>query len=67
MDDPKQCKDCVYWHDANGGKGHSFYEFCHYYLNTGNRRVHKDGVCYSRTTDKRKRKKRKFNPFMMEI
>ena len=66
MDDPKQCAECIYWHGANGEKNNSIYIFCHHYLTTGNRRVHKDGVCYSRTTDKSK-KKRRFNPFTMEI
>ena len=63
-DETKQCEKCIYWYDMRGSKDHEE-SFCHYMLNTGNRRVEIDGVCQSRCTDKRK-KKRKYNPFTME-
>ena len=66
MDDPKQCKDCFFWYGTNGAKSGNTYVFCNYFLRTGCRRVHKDGVCYSKRTVK-PGTKRRYNPFMMEI
>lgn len=63
LTDRKLCEGCVYWHGASGSD--NAYVMCHHLLNTGKRRVVEDGVCKSKKT--KRGKKRKYNPFMMEI
>lgn len=45
MEFEKTCSGCVYWRGSSGGGDH----LCHYYLDTGKRRVKENGVCRSRT------------------
>lgn len=55
--DTKQCEGCTYWKSANGES--DGFKFCHYLLDTGERRKYIGDKCLSRG---QKRKKRA-NPF----
>ena len=45
VNDPEQCKKCIYWYDVNGGKRLAC--FCNYMLETGKRRARKEDKCFS--------------------
>ena len=56
----KECIGCVFWKKAyaTGGTEGSLH-MCHHLLETGKRRVEKDGKCISRTTERMKKKQEK--------
>lgn len=56
----KQCEGCVFWQKAGttGGTENSLH-MCHHLLETGKRRIEKDGKCLSRKTERDIKKENK--------
>lgn len=62
----KECKGCVYWRSAQGGGVGDVLHVCHHLLDTGKRRVEKDGKCISRTTERMEKRQRKMQEMIMK-
>lgn len=60
LNSQKQCKGCVFWKKASatGGTENSLHA-CHHLLETGKRRIEKDGKCLSRKTEREIEKENK--------
>ena len=61
----KRCEGCVYWRSAQGGGVGDVLHICHHLLDTGKRRIDKDGKCLSKTT-KRHEKLRKMSQMVLK-
>lgn len=56
MTNAEECKDCWYWRSLSGGCGGLC--GCHYYLDTGRRRVDGGDTCLSRKAGRGRPSKR---------